>query len=620
MVYDLMATTTVNDEVSLDALISDLVDHEQVYCLANKTLYIKDGVDIVPITSHPYTFDTIGDMELAKHLRVNDVVDLNGYYTVGDGAGHKRILALADDGSGVPVGNLFANLIHDGIVYPEWFGAKGDGTTNDTIAIKNTMAYGANVQLKEKIYMTNETVIVNVEKQWLRGLSTRSVLKAIDATFVGEEVVLFQSGSNHGGASSNWGTRVKRGNTHGFFMVSGDNTGTSSNKEDRVHGIRLGGKVGSIYEGHVEISEFRDIISYNCNIGLVYGAHVYKDIVANFYPRGCKYGVKSSDDQDDAGEVFTLLNCSLFDCTYPLDVKMGIDLIGCTIHPNGGIKVTGSYAKFTNCHFEILNGTSYNWSLVDEAMFNVGAAVVTFTNCDGIIGNSLTVPSDKLIFKTAQSGSNGRIELNGGAWKYFFSRLRFTAPVCIGQVELKFNSPFHFDSSMTSGTKFYTETNTKFLPTPFAPNGMVILAGGDNKSQAYTHTDNGDGSVNYAITLDGTTGSDFHILKKISIDGHRSMKVDIDVEKVSANITKFQFKLGGFCLIFLDQNGDVVDGSYGNHTGGIFYDGGEHMIYNKAIGIPTQASYVLYGISGLTNSGSSTAVEVKVNKCYIELF
>lgn len=84
--------------------------------------------------------DTIDSLKASSKYKVGDVVEVLGYYTAGDGAGHKRKIEATDDGSGVQLANgLWANIVHSGEVNVSWFGAKGDGVTDDTDAIDKTL-------------------------------------------------------------------------------------------------------------------------------------------------------------------------------------------------------------------------------------------------------------------------------------------------------------------------------------------------------------------------------------------------------------------------------------------------------------------------------------------------
>lgn len=74
--------------------------------------------------------DTI-EMLKAMDLKINDVVEVLGYYEKSDGATHKRIISSEDDGSGVQLSNgLWANIVHNGEVNVSWF-----GITNKDITI-----------------------------------------------------------------------------------------------------------------------------------------------------------------------------------------------------------------------------------------------------------------------------------------------------------------------------------------------------------------------------------------------------------------------------------------------------------------------------------------------------
>lgn len=98
-------------------------------------------------------YNTIAEMQKDSKLKTGKVVEVLGYYQAGDGAGHKRVIADSDDGSGVLLDNgLYANIVHNGEVNVSWFGAKGDGVTDDTEVIKKVINYGGVVKFDFKTY------------------------------------------------------------------------------------------------------------------------------------------------------------------------------------------------------------------------------------------------------------------------------------------------------------------------------------------------------------------------------------------------------------------------------------------------------------------------------------
>lgn len=119
----------------------------------------------IKINKKPYYFDSVVDMK-ATNLKVGDCAITLGYYEPNDsGAGTYQIVNedLTDDGGSVHELNngLFAKLIiENNTINIKQFGAKGNGTTNDSLSIQNALRYKGN-ESSIIIFNSNEIYIIN---------------------------------------------------------------------------------------------------------------------------------------------------------------------------------------------------------------------------------------------------------------------------------------------------------------------------------------------------------------------------------------------------------------------------------------------------------------------------
>lgn len=106
--------------------------------------------------------DTIEDLKKSTQYAVGDVVEVLGYYVKGDGANHKRKKMPAGYGEADAIvgadGSVWG-IVHSGEVNVSWFGAKGDGVNDDTLAFENSLKFEASTIIDLDIYITNMEIV-----------------------------------------------------------------------------------------------------------------------------------------------------------------------------------------------------------------------------------------------------------------------------------------------------------------------------------------------------------------------------------------------------------------------------------------------------------------------------
>lgn len=119
-------------------------EDKNVVSVINKTLNNIDALNRNTIL----TVKTVEELvQTEETIQVGDVVEVLGYYTAGDGAGHKRVIADSDDGSGVQLDNgLYANIVPNSNGNDKM--DKGDVNPNLSNAEKIVKAIESNQGLK----------------------------------------------------------------------------------------------------------------------------------------------------------------------------------------------------------------------------------------------------------------------------------------------------------------------------------------------------------------------------------------------------------------------------------------------------------------------------------------
>lgn len=108
-------------------------------------------------------FDTIADIQAYTGFVIGDVVQLLGYYSKNDGVGHCRKIEASDDGSGIMVGSLWANL-NENIIYSRFMSNK----TLQQIcnySINKKLILDTNFEISTNLFLKSNSDITNLKSK-----------------------------------------------------------------------------------------------------------------------------------------------------------------------------------------------------------------------------------------------------------------------------------------------------------------------------------------------------------------------------------------------------------------------------------------------------------------------
>jgi hypothetical protein len=134
------------------------------------------------------------------------VAYLEGYYTLGDGGGGWFAYAPADTTSADNAGTIIVDAVgrrwyrdtQNAPLSVKWFGAKGDGTTDDTTAIRNTIAQGVAVHLPRGTYLVTDALNLVTLGQTVSGAGINNTIISVPATFNLSALGVFSLHANAG--------------------------------------------------------------------------------------------------------------------------------------------------------------------------------------------------------------------------------------------------------------------------------------------------------------------------------------------------------------------------------------------------------------------------------------
>lgn len=111
------------------------------------------------------TFNSVEEMKASNTLKAGALAKTLGFYTAGDGGGANYLVddtIAEDEADGASIialqNGLYAKLLVQDYINVKWFGAKGDGATDDTEAIQKACDLNLPVFIPEGTYIVKSTI------------------------------------------------------------------------------------------------------------------------------------------------------------------------------------------------------------------------------------------------------------------------------------------------------------------------------------------------------------------------------------------------------------------------------------------------------------------------------
>lgn len=342
------------------------------------------------------TFDNISQLKLNSNM---GRVDLLGYYIKGDGGGGTfywdSTSTETDNGgtiiqaTGVTTGR-WKRVINNRIDV-KWFGAKGDGTTNDTASIKKCLALTniGKILFPKGTYKVNESLSLNI---W-------------DYDIEGEQAIIDFSGLN--GTTYPFAitfpTSVELVNKHSIGNITFLGNNTTADFMDLS--LTGSGHIAHIGFNNITIVNFKNQIVFGQNSSNIYFTK------CKFYHQDTQYRTGdaiyiASSATTNSGEQLSFSQCQFGGNKYVVEgvtLTGAINMMQCAlVYFESCISINVGTVNLSQCSIES-NTHTKEWFIAD------GEGKIKITHSDFVFA---TTALNNYVFKSASTNLFGGINIS----------------------------------------------------------------------------------------------------------------------------------------------------------------------------------------------------------------
>lgn len=305
---------------------------------------------------------------------------------------------------GIITDNHVTWLVHDlraNVINVKWFGAKGDGTTNDTTAIQAAHDYsvscGSTLGFPKVVFPAGTYIISSLN--WSPLIHAEALGKVVLQSSIASGKGIYVS-TRFG----NWADTTKQipfGSNGEIFK--GDFVVYNSLVGNTACAMFLGDDGNGAYSA--ESITFNGLKIIGWAMALRFGSHAYIDTFINckFASNGSAIQIDVNSNYIDRLERTTFINCIFNNSVAVLAGDSGYSgeffFESCSFDYNTSVIQniqSSSIVKFTNCHFE--------WNSNTTLMFSWGSSISLLNNYFYFSG---TTPASPLV---GAAGANGYIQ------------------------------------------------------------------------------------------------------------------------------------------------------------------------------------------------------------------